>query len=138
MTVKVDKFTISSKGFDDLIEITSKVQCVLDSFKVKDGQVNICVGSSCASIITMEQEPGLAFDLTRLFQNMVPINQIYQHDNVWHDGNAFAHLKAIMLGNSVTLPVIDGKIQLNTYQQIVLVDFDNKPSLRQIVVSVVL
>ena len=137
MTVKNDKFTISSKGFDDLIDITSKVQSVVDSFKVKQGIVNVSVLASTASIITMEQEPGLAFDLKKLFQEMIPINQIYQHDNLWHEGNAFAHLKATILGNNLALSVIDGKIMLNTYQQIVLVDFDNKPSARQIVVSVV-
>ena len=137
MTTKIDKFTISSKGFDDLIDITSRVQNTVSSFGIKHGIVNVCVIASTASIITMEHEPGRAYDLPKLFQDIVPINQIYQHDNAWHDGNAFAHLKSIMLGNNITLPVIDGKIELNTWQKIILLDFDNKPSVRQIAVSVV-
>ena len=137
MTTKSEKFLISTKGFDDLIDITSKVQGLVSSFKIKNGIANDFVVSSTASIITLEQEPGLVFDLAKLLQDIVPINQIYQHDNAWHDGNAFAHLKAALLGNSVTLPVIDGKIELSSWQQIVLIDFDNKVSSKQIVVSVV-
>lgn len=131
-----DKFVILTKGFDDLIDITSKVQDIVSSFKVKTGIVNISVLSSTASIITLEDEPGLSFDLPKLLENIVPINKIYQHDNSWHDGNANAHLKAAMLGGSLSLSVVDGKIGLSTWQKIVLIDFDNKSANRQIVVSV--
>ena len=137
MTVKTEKFTISTKGFDDLIDITSKVQNITSSFGIKNGIVNISVIASTACVITMENEPGLALDLPKLLADLVPINQVYQHDNVWHDGNAFAHLKATMLGNNVTLPLLDGRVELGLWQQIVLIDFDNKPSTRQIVVSVI-
>lgn len=137
MGARVEKFTIFSKGFDDLIDITSKVSDIVMSFGSKEGILNICVLSSTASIITLENEPGLGFDLPKLFEDIVPVNKIYQHDNLWHDGNAFSHLRAAILGNSVTLAVIDDKIALGRWQQIVLIDFDNKPSQREIVVTLV-
>jgi len=136
MTVKNEKFTISTKGFDDLINITKKVQDLITGFNIEDGIANITVSASTASLITLESEPGLVMDLPKLLDNIVPINKIYKHDNVWYEGNAHAHLKAVLLGNNLTLPVVSGKIELNNWQQIVLIDFDNKPRIRQIIVSV--
>ena len=136
MACKNDKFTILTKGFDDLIDITLKVQDVVSSFDVKSGIANISVLSSTASIITLEDEPGLSFDLPNILENIAPINKVYQHDSSWHDGNANAHLKAAILGNSLNLSVIDGKIELSTWQKIVLIDFDNKSANRQVIVSV--
>ena len=137
MACKNEKFTILTKGFDDLIDITSKVQDIVSSFSVKAGIVNVSVLSSTASIITLEDEPGLSFDLPNILENIVPINKVYQHDVSWHDGNANAHLKAAILGNNLNLSVVDGKIELSTWQKIVLIDFDNKSANRQVVVSVV-
>ena len=74
--------------------------------------------------------------MPKLLENIVPINKVYQHDNTWHDGNAYAHLRATLLGNNITLSVENGEIILNTWQKIVLIDFDNKQRTRQIVVSV--
>lgn len=136
MAIKVEKFTISTKGFDDLIDITSKISNIVLSTGIKEGIANISVTASTASLITIENEPGLAIDLPRLLDNMVPINKIYQHDTVWYDGNAYAHLKAVLLGNNITLPITDGKLELNTWQQVILIDFDNKPRIRQIVMSI--
>ena len=122
--------------FDDLIDITSKVQDIVSGIEINNAVVNIAVLSSTASIITLEQEPGLSFDLPQILENIVPINKVYQHDTFWHDGNANAHLKATMLGNNVTLPVSNSKIELSAWQKIVLIDFDNKSVHKEIVVSV--
>mgnify|MGYP001144557044 CR=1 FL=1 len=137
MAVKTEKFNISTRGFNDLIDITSKVQGIVTNFNIKEGIVNIQVVASEASILTLEYEPGLSIDFVRLFEEMVPLNKIYKHDETWHEGNAHAHLRALILGNNKTLSVVEGKIELNTYQQIVLVDFDLKPRIRTIVVSMV-
>lgn len=137
MTVKIEKINILSKGFNDLIDITNNVQNIVSRFNTQNGILNVFCSSSTASIVTLENEPGIGFDLAKLLDEFVPINKIYQHDNLWHEGNAFAHLKATMLGNNITLPIIEGKVELSTCQQIVLIDFDNKPSSRQIIVSVV-
>ena len=136
MAIKNEKFTVSTKGFDDLINITKKVQDIVKGFDIEDGIVNVSVSASTASILTLESEPGLVVDLPRLLDNIVPINKIYKHDNVWFEGNAHAHLKAVLLGNSISLPVVNRDIELSNWQQIVLIDFDNKPRIRQIVVSV--
>lgn len=136
MACVTDKFTILTQGFDDLIDITSKVQDAISSFGVEVGIANVSVLSSTTSVITLEQEPGLTLDLANILENIVPINKVYQHDSSWHDGNANAHIKAAMLGNSLNLPIVDGKIALSTWQRIVLIDFDNKSANRQIVVNV--
>lgn len=136
MACVTDKFTILTQGFDDLIDITSKVQDAISSFGVEVGIANVSVLSSTTSVITLEQEPGLTLDLANILENIVPINKVYQHDSSWHDGNANAHIKAAMLGNSLNLPIVDGKIALSTWHRIVLIDFDNKSANRQIVVNV--
>lgn len=137
MTTKIEKFYISSNGFNDLIDITSKIEHVILNTEEKNALVNIYTPSSTASIMIIENEPGLAFDITNFLEQIIPINKIYQHDNVWHDGNAYAHIRASILNNSITLPLIDSKLSLSTYQQIVLLDLDNKSSNREIIVTVI-
>jgi len=136
MTVKNEKFTIATKGFDDFIDITQKIEGIVASQKIKDGILSVCVIASTASVITLEYEPGLVRDLPEILNLLIPVNKVYEHDNAWHDGNAHAHLKASFLGNSVTLPIIEGKIELGRWQQIVLIDFDNKARVREIAVSI--
>ena len=87
MAVKTEKFTISTKGFDDIIDISSKVKDIVSIANVDEGVVNVFVSASCASIILIESEPGLALDLPRFLDNLIPINKVYQHDNLWHNGN---------------------------------------------------
>ena len=137
MVAKVEKFIISSKGFDDYIDITLRVQNIISTFGVKQGLANVYIPSSCASLRIIENEPGLSFDISKLMEILAPINKVYQHDNLWHDGNAFSHLRTFLLGNSLTIPIIDSKISLGNYQQIIMLDFDNKISQKEIIVSVV-
>ena len=137
MASKTEKFYISSRGFDDVIDITSKVQDSILATNEKYGIVNIFTPSSTSSIVIIEDEPALTFDLAKLLERFVPINQIYQHDNIWHDGNANAHLKALILKNNLTLPLFDGAINIGQNQKILLIDFDNKLSTKEIVVTVV-
>lgn len=136
MGVFVEKVFIPTKGFDDVIDITLKVQNVVSNFDTSKGMVNIFTPSSCASILTMEMEPALTYDLTKILEAYIPVNKVYQHDNVWHNGNAYAHLKSAFLGNNITLPIVESKVQLGQYQQILLIDFDNKPSGKQVIVTV--
>ncbi len=136
MTVKIEKFKVYSKGYSDIIDITNKIQDIVYDLSSKCALLNVFVVSSCASIITLDSEPALSYDVAKLLDLIVPINKVYQHDNVWHEGNAYAHLRASMLGNNITLPVVDGAIVLDIYQQIVMIDFDNKPSQKEIVVTI--
>ena len=137
MAILSDSFIITTKGFDDVIDITQKVSNVVANLNVQKALTNITVLSSCASIITIDDEPGIAFDVSKMLSMIAPINKVYQHDNIWHEGNAYAHLRATILGNSLTIPVYDNKIVLDELQRIVLIDFDNKPRSRKIIVSVV-
>ncbi len=137
MAVKNEKFTISTKGFDDVIDITSKVQNFISFNKIKDGIVNICALCSTASILTLEYEPGMVLDLAKEMKDLVPINVKYDHDETWGENNATAHLKASILGNGATLNIVNGDVDLGTWQKIVLMDFDLKPSVRQISMNVV-
>ncbi len=135
MSVKIEKFTISTRGFDDIIDISSKVQGIVSGFNLDNAIVNVFVVASTASIITLEYEPGLVVDLPEVLNTIVPVNRVYEHDKKWHDGNGYSHLRASLLGNSITIPVSFGKLELGNWQQIVLIDFDNKPRIREIVVS---
>ena len=137
MSTRIEKISILSKGFSEVIDITNNIQNVVSRFEIKNGILNIFTSSSTASVLTLENEPGIGFDLVKLLDDLVPINKVYQHDNLWHDGNAFAHLKAALVGNNITLPIIDKRVELSNYQQIVLIDFDNKPSELCIIVSAV-
>ncbi len=137
MSVKIEKFTISTKGFDDIIDITSKIQGIVSGFDVKDALLSVFVAASTASVVTIEYEPGLVVDLPELLNTLVPINRVYEHDKKWHDGNGYSHLRSTLLGNSLTIPVVNGKLELGSWQQIVLVDFDNKPRVREIIVTAI-
>ena len=136
MSVQIEKFAISSRGFDDLIDITSKVQGIVSSMNIKMGMINLVVDSPCTSLTTLEIEKGLSSDLLNILESIVPLNKVYNYDEMWHEGNAHAHLKAAIIGNSITLPIIDGLIQLAKYQKIILIDFDNKTASKQITLSV--
>ena len=132
MGTKSEKFTISSNGFNDVIDITQKINNQISLLQVKEGIVSISILSATASIMVFKQEPGLVNDFIKIIDNLAPLNRLYQHDNIWHDGNAYAHLKSAFLNKTLTLPVIDNKLALEDWTQILLIDFDNKPSNIQI------
>lgn len=137
MGVIIEKFSISSNGFEDMIDITSKVQNIVSNVNQNNAVVNVSIVSSTASVITLEQEFGLANDFSSVMENIIPLNKVYKHDLSWHEGNAHAHLRAAMLGNNITLGVENKKIILGEDQKIVVLDFDVKSSIKQVVVSVI-
>lgn len=137
MGVIIEKFSISSNGFEDMIDITSKVQNIVSNVNQHNAVVNVSIVSSTASVITLEQEFGLANDFSSVMENIIPLNKVYKHDLSWHEGNAHAHLRAAMLGNNITLGVENKKIILGEDQKIVVLDFDVKSSTKQVVVSVI-
>ncbi len=137
MGVIIEKFSISSNGFEDMIDITSKVQNIVSNVNQNNAVVNVSIVSSTASVITLEQEFGLANDFSSVMENIIPLNKVYKHDLSWHEGNAHAHLRAAMLGNNITLGVENKKIILGEDQKIVVLDFDVKSSTKQVVVSVI-
>lgn len=137
MPVINEKFHIDTKGFTDIIDITEKVKNAVESHKIKHANVCIFVTGSTASLTTVEFERGLLKDLPEALEKIAPQNKEYHHDATWHDGNGFAHVRAAFLGNSVSVPLIDGVLELGTWQQIVLIDFDNKARTRCITVQII-
>lgn len=135
MTVKTERFAISTKGFTDIIDITSLIQQKLSKIDLNNGIVTIFSAGSTAGITTVEYEPGLIKDLKELFEKITPSNKDYHHNERWHDGNGFSHVRASLLGPSIAVPFANKKLILGTWQQIVFVDFDNCSRQREIVLQ---
>ena len=122
-------------GDDDMHDLTGDVQALVDRHSLREGQALIFVPGSTAGLTTIEFEPGLLKDLPAAFERLAPRGLRYHHEDTWHDGNGHSHVRASLLGPSLTVPVSAGKLVLGTWQQIVLVDFDNRPRRREVVVQ---
>ncbi|NIQ02959.1 MAG: YjbQ family protein [Nitrospinaceae bacterium] len=136
MTVESRQFQISSKGFGDIIDITEPVAGEVAASGVADGLATVFVPGSTAGITSIEFEPGAISDLKKAIERLAPMNLHYDHDARWGDGNGFSHVRAALMGASFTVPLAGGRLQLGTWQQIVLCDFDNRPRQREIVVQI--
>ncbi len=130
------KISLQSKGHCDIIDITSQVEQQLAETDINSGTATLFVAGSTAGISTIEFEPGLLSDFQNMWERTVPKNIPYNHDRRWGDGNGYSHVRASLLGASLVIPFSDKKLTLGTWQQIVLVDFDNRPRSRQIIVQI--
>jgi len=135
MKIISDSLTISTAGFNDMKDLTAQVSQKLAGSGLESGLANIFVSGSTAGLTTIEFEPGLVEDFSRLMEKIAPSNIPYNHDKRWGDGNGFSHVRASLLGPSLTVPFRDGRLSLGTWQQIVLVDFDNGPRTRTILLQ---
>ncbi len=136
MTVRNSKFQINTKGYTDIIDITHKVKNEVYKYGLKDAIVHVYVAGSTVSLTTIEYEPGLIKDFPEIMDKLVPASDFYHHDDTWHDGNGHSHIRASIIGNSVSIPLVDGALQIGTWQQVVLIDFDNKPRSRTVTLQV--
>ena len=137
MTVINEKFVIHTKGNTDIIDITRKVQSAVYKHNLESAVVYVYAAGSTVGITNIEFEPGLLVDLPEALDKIAPVDSTYHHDETWHDGNGYAHVRASIVGNSTMVPLIDGALQLGQWQQIVLVDFDNKARTRTVYVQLV-
>ena len=128
---------IKTKGNNDVINITKEVEEVVEVEEVKDGICFLFVGHSTCGLTTIEFEPGVVQDLKDAFERLIPRDIEYKHDEKWGDGNGFSHVRASFLKPSLSIPIEKGKLMLGTWQQIILVDFDNRPRTRKIIVKMV-
>ena len=128
---------LSSKGENDIIDITNNVEKILLESKLKNGIITLFVVGSTAAITTIEYEPGLQQDFPNMLEKIAPKGIEYQHDNTWHDGNGHSHLKASLIGPSLTIPFINGQTSLGTWQQIVFVEMDTRSRERKIIVQII-
>ena len=127
---------LRSKGQDDVIDITKQVSNVVKDSKIENGTVTIFVVGSTAAITTIEYEPGLINDFPEMLSRIIPKNIEYEHDNTWHDGNGHSHVRASLVGPSLTVPIIDSKLTLGTWQQIVLLEMDTRPRNRTLILQI--
>ena len=130
------EINLRTQADGEIIDITAKVQKQLMESGITGGIVTVFVQHSTCGITTVEYEPGLIEDLGKLWERIAPKNVPYAHDAHWGDGNGYAHVRASLLGASLTVPFTDKKMVLGTWQQIIMVDFDNRPRSRTVVVQV--
>ena len=130
------RISLQTKGQCDIIDITPQVEQQIASAKINSGIVTLFVAGSTAGITTIEFESGLLSDFKGMWQRLVPENIPYSHDRRWGDGNGYSHVRASLLGASLVIPFSDKRLALGTWQQIVFVDFDNRPRSRQVVVQI--
>jgi secondary thiamine-phosphate synthase enzyme len=137
MHVKLNHIFLTTQGNTDIIDITQKVIECVDSSTLSNGLVTIFCPSSTSGVTTLEYEAGVQIDLTRLFNEIAPTEYDYQHNEAWHDGNGHSHVRAALLKASLTVPLVEGRMTLGTWQQIVYIDFDTRPRKREIIVQII-
>ena len=130
------EISLNTKGDGEILDITARVQKQVTDSGITNGIATIFVTHSTVGITTVEFEPGLVEDLGKLWERIAPKNIPYAHDAHWGDGNGYAHVRASLLGASLTIPFTDKKLVLGTWQQIIIVDFDNRPRSRTVIVQV--
>jgi len=130
------KISLQTKGECDIVDITPQVEQQVAEAEISNGTVTLFIAGSTAGISTIEFESGLLSDFQSMWERNIPKNIPYNHDRRWGDGNGYSHVRASLLGASLVVPVTDKRLTLGTWQQIVLVDFDNRPRSRQIIVQI--
>ena len=136
--VKTETIKVKTKGNCDVVNITGQVSEVVSQSDMIEGAVTVFNVGSTAGITTTEYEPGLVnYDLRAAFEKIAPERGRYEHEETWHDDNGHAHVRASFLGPSLSVPVVDGRLTLGTWQQIILVDFDTRPRTRTVICQMV-
>lgn len=136
MTVVTRTIELETSGFTDIQDLTPAVTALVEGSSVCSGTATVFVSGSTGGVTTIEFEPGLVKDLPEALEKIAPMGKAYHHDAAWGDGNGFSHVRAALTGPSLTVPFTDGKLLLGTWQQIVLMDFDNRARRREIVVQI--
>ena len=135
--VETKTLQLSTQGNADVIDITGNVQEAIESTGLAAGTATIFCPSATSAVTTLEFESGAVHDLRRLFNEIAAADRPYAHNQRWGDGNGHSHVRAALLGPSLTVPFVGGRLTLGTWQQIIYVDFDNRPRRRQLVVQIV-
>ena len=133
MSVQIFNISVPTGGRTDIVDLTDRVSTEVAKASVSTGAVTLFVPGSTAALTTIEYERGVVEDLRRAVERMAPRDMHYEHDERWGDGNGYSHVRAALLGPSLQIPIVDGKMTLGTWQQIVVLDFDNRPRQRRIV-----
>ena len=134
--VVTKQISLSTKGECDIVDITPQVEQQLAEAGISNGMVTVFVAGSTAGVTTIEFAPVLTGDLQGMWDRLVPKDIPYAHDRRWGDGNGYSHVRASLLGASLVVPFSNKRLALGTWQQVVLVDFDNRPRSRQVIVQI--
>jgi len=137
MPVKTFSISLNTSGDSDVHDITDAIANAVSKSGLKAGTVTIFCPSSTSALTTIEYESGAVSDLKRLFDEIIPQNREYAHNARWHDGNGHSHIRASLLGPSLTIPFVESRLTLGTWQQVIYVDFDNKPRGRELVLQMI-
>ena len=135
MKIITENISVNTLGNTDMVDITKNVINLIDKYKMHEGNATVFVVGSTASISTIEYEPGLKKDMPRILEKLIPSNQRYHHNDTWGDNNGHAHIRAAIIGCSKTIPFVNGELLLGTWQQLVLIDFDDRPRVRKVVIQ---
>ncbi|MGH7826218.1 MAG: secondary thiamine-phosphate synthase enzyme YjbQ [Candidatus Binatia bacterium] len=137
MIILTSKLTEKTAGFCDIVDITARVKEQIEKEQIRSGLLTLFVSGSTAALTTIEHEPGLIQDLKEFVERIVPSGRRYHHDDRWGDDNGFSHVRASLFGPSLAIPIEEGRPLLGAWQQIILIDFDNRPRTREIVMQLV-
>jgi secondary thiamine-phosphate synthase enzyme len=135
-TIFTDTFVLNTKGFGDTIDITERVTKAAEKSGIKNGLATVFCPGSTGTITTIEYESGVIKDLKAILEKIVPSNVPYEHDKRWGDGNGFSHVRAALMKPSLSIPCVQGRLSLGTWQQVVFIDFDNRKRHREIIVQI--
>ena len=136
--VKKEEIKIRTRGNCEVVDITGQVSSVIAASGIREGVATVFNVGSTAGITTTEYEPGLVnYDLAAAFEKIAPQGARYEHEETWHDDNGHSHVRASLLGPSLSIPVSDGRMTLGTWQQVILVDFDTRQRTRTIICTVI-
>jgi len=131
------KFSIKTRGFNDIIDITQKVSDIVEQSEVKEGFCLISCPGSTVGLTTIENDPNLLEDFKEFLEKLVPSNKSYRHDKTWGERNAPSHIRSALIKPFLMVPIEDGKLVLGQWQNLVFLDFDNRPREREIIVKVI-
>lgn len=137
MPSEVTEISVKTTAKTDILDLTPKVREVMKRSNVQNGTVTLFIPGSTAALTTIEYETGVINDLKKAIERMAPEDLYYEHNERWGDGNGYSHVRSALVGPSLHIPMIDGKLTLGTWQQIVLLDFDNRPRKRKIIIQMV-
>jgi secondary thiamine-phosphate synthase enzyme len=135
MSSTIHNIVIETTAKTDIIDLTPNVREEIERSAISNGAVTLFIPGSTAALTTIEYESGVIHDLKEAIERMAPDDIYYEHNERWGDGNGYSHVRSALIGPSLHIPLIDGKLTLGTWQQIVLLDFDNRPRQRQVIVQ---
>jgi len=133
--IETRELNFDTAGPGDIIDITANLAALVKEAAITSGTMTVFVPGSTGGLTTVEYEPGLLKDLPEFFEKIIPSKQTYHHDETWHDGNGFSHVRAALVGPDITVPFVGSRLTLGTWQQVVFLEFDNRSRRRTLIVQ---